>query len=71
MLTAMEYRTEHTGWLLASLSPANVAKGRRQLGKLPQANQHEAEIHARHLVSLYAGQSTEAAASYAGHDYAA
>ena len=70
MFTSKSYLIEHAGWLLACNAPSNIAKGERKLAALSPDDKMAAQDHARHLVALYSGQSANAAATYAGHDYA-
>lgn len=60
----------HTAWLLASLAPSNLAKGRAMLDHAPDDERIAAEHQARTLVALYISEGSDAAgAAYADHPY--
>lgn len=66
-LLSPRYIVERAGWLLASLSPANISKGKRLIAALSDNDRGAAERHARKLVSVYT--TCGCAEAYQDHAY--
>ena len=69
--TARYHRIRRTGWLLSSMAPENIAKGKTALATLGNDREREeAEDCARALVKLYTTDGSVAAReAYIGHQY--
>lgn len=59
-MTEKEYAIKHAGWLLACVSPANIAKGERHLASLSNEDSKAAKVYRDECLEVYsAGRNFE------------